>query len=407
MKKSILLLALILGVDALMLVYQAQELSISYFEVQFLERSHSILNTIIHYSFLLFGKNDLALRLPMLIMHVISVVLLYNLAFKYLKNREDSLWVTLIFTLLPGIQSAALLVSPAGMIIFYLLFYLNVYDKNSYVNYLLLFLGLFIDSSIVNFYLGIFVYSIMKRDTNLLIYSLGLSAIALYMYGYDDGGVPSGYFLDNLGLYFAIFSPIIFIYLLYTLYRRIIFKEFDIILAISITTFMLSLIFSFRQNIEIESFAPYLIISIVIMAQTFIQSYHVRLKIFRKYYRYLFIIAILFLLVNIMVLLLHRYLYIVTENPKKVFTYRVEIAKDLANKLKEEKIDCITMMSKKMQKRLQFYGINKCKNVKNKFIEVNDSTKKSRKVTIRYKNRVVYTLNVSKIHNKKNESDRL
>jgi hypothetical protein len=45
------------------------------------------------------------------------------------------------------------------------------------------------------------------------------------MYSFDTGGKPKGYFLDALGVYAAIFSPLLFLYFIYSMYRILIKEE--------------------------------------------------------------------------------------------------------------------------------------------------------------------------------------
>jgi len=138
------ILFLILGVDAFILFSQTSSLSISYGESLILYGDFSFLQLIIKTSIYLFGQNDFALRLPMILMHLLSALLLYKVSKKYLPKRENRLWLVLIFVLLPGVISSAILVDGAGLVIFGLLLFAYAYENLSkkYVYMLLTFSGL-------------------------------------------------------------------------------------------------------------------------------------------------------------------------------------------------------------------------------------------------------------------------
>jgi len=216
------------------------------------------------------------------------------------------------------------------------------------------------------------------------------------MYGLNISGVPSGHFLDTIGVYSAIFTPVVFIYICYALYRGYLNDENDKIWYISSSVLLLSLLLSFRQRVALELFAPYLILSLPLAAKTFAHSYRVRLKNFRKGYRSIFVLAFIFLIFNALIVMFNKELYLVLDNPKKHFAYKMHIAKELAQKLKDKKIFCVTT-DKKMQKRLRFYSISKCSET---LLQEIKRDAENSDVTISYKGKILYKANVTKINNK-------
>jgi len=392
------ILSLFIGIDVLMLLLQTSLLSISYEEASILYGDFSFLQLMVKTSISIFGQNDFALRIPMITLHLFSVILLYLISYKYLKYASDRFWMIFIFLLSPGVISSALIVNSAGLIIFGLLLFIYLYERLSkkYIYILLVFYSC-INSGFVYLFISLIFYSYFKRDKIFLVWNLLFLAISIYLYGFNIHGLPKGHFLDSLGLYSAIFTPMLFIYIFYILYRRFLTKDMDMLWFISSVTFVLSLILSFRQKIEIEVFASYLIIALPLAAKTFSSSYRVRLKIFRKKYRYIFIFLIIFLLLNSFFLSLNKELYLLLENPKKNFAYNVHIAKELAIELKKKNINCIET-GKKMSLRLKFYGIRSCdkyKLEKNVLNRIDGDI-----VTVSYNKRVVYRAIVTKINNK-------
>lgn len=389
-------LFLILGVDTFILFLQTSHISISYEEAALLYGDFSILSFLTSLSLGLFGKTDFALRFVMISFHLLSAILMYEISKRYISIERDRLWLLLVFILLPGVVSAAIVVNSAGMIIFGLLLFVYLSEKISqrYLN-VLLFLYALTDIGFVYLFLGLSVYYSMNKQKYNVVYVLVLYLLTSFLYGFEVSGLPSGHFLDTLGVYSAIFTPIIFLYLFYALYRRYVSSKIDMLWYLSSIVLILSLILSFRQQIPLEHFAPYLIIALPLAAQSFISSYRVRLKIYRKGYKLAFILSFIFLISNTFIVFFNKELYTFIENPKHHFAYEMHVAKELSLTLKERDINCITT-DMKMQKRLQFYGITKCKNI---LLQEKDiSRKEATNITISYGNSVLYRADVTIIN---------
>ncbi len=392
------ILFLILGIDALILFYQTTQLSISYDEARLIYEDKSFLTYIINASIGMFGQNDFALRLPMIIFHLLSALLLYTISNKYIKNERNKIWLVLIFILLPGVISAAIVVNSAGFVIFALFLFLFIYEKfkREYI-YPLLIIFSIIEQDFFYLFLSLVVFSLYEKNKYFFILNFLLITVSIYLYGVPVKGIPSGYFLDTLGIYAAVFTPIIFIYLFYVLYRRFLGKDIDIIWFVSTVTFVYTLLLSFRQRVGIEHIAPYLIVALPLAANTFISSYYVRLKEFRTTYRNIFILSFIFLITNTFIVFFNKELYLFIENPKKHFAYKMHIVKELAIELKKDNINCIST-NKQMQLRLKFYKIDSC-NVNNlEELDLNNIDEKS--VTVSYANKVVYNATVTKLNSK-------
>jgi len=392
-----LILLSIIGIDVLILLFQTSTISISSHEADLLYGGFSFLRAIEIISLSTLGQSDLALRLPMITFHFLSVVLLYNISKKYLLDIRNRIWLTLIFILTPGVISSALLVDNAGLVIFGLLLFVYIYDKFSikYSYYTLLLLSI-LDGGFVYLFLSLMFYSIYNKNRDFLFFNLLLFLLSIAIYGVDISGSPKGHLLDTIGLYSAIFTPVIFIYIFYVLYRRLLSKEIDVMWFVSAIPLILSILLSFRQNIDIEEFAPYLIIALPLAAQSFYASYRVRLKMFRGNYKMIFTLSAIFLLVNFFVVLFNRELYLVIDNPKKHFAKKMHIAKELSQELKKRNIKCIKADSN-MAIRLRFYGIDSCNQNILKEEKISESNTKS--VTISYKYRPIYSATVTNINN--------
>ncbi len=389
---------IILLIDTIVLLAQTTNLSISYAEALILYGDSSFLKFLVNSSVAIFGHNDFALRLPMIIMHLLSVMILYDISKKYLSSQRDRIWLVLLYILLPGVISSALVVNSAGLVIFGLFLFVYIYEKYSlFLVNILLFSYLFVDSGFIYLYFGMSVYYIYNKQKYQSLFNFILFLSSVYMYGIEAGGFPTGHFLDLIGVYSTIFTPFIFIFIFYALYRRYLTNQTNYIWYISSTTLVFSILLSLRQRVMVEHFAPYLMIALPLVAQTFVQSYKVRLKMFRTKYRIIFLASFIFLAFNYLVVLFNKELYLLIDNPKKHFAYKSHVASKLAQKLKQENIDCVST-DKKMSLRLSFYGIKYCD--ENILEEKDLNDKNSSNVTISYKGKKLYTASVTKINKK-------
>lgn len=391
-----IILFLILGIDATILLFETSSLSISYAESMILYEEFSFLSLLVKASIYFFGTNDFALRFPMIILHLLSAILLYKISKEYVQKEKNRLWLVLVFVLLPGVVSSAIILNNAGLIIFGLLFFVYIYKNFSRkYTYFLLTLYLLIAGDFVYLFLALCIYAIYTKERNFFIFNIIAFFTSVFLYGIDAKGSPQGHFLDAMGVYSAIFTPIIFIYLFYILYRRYLTKDIEILWFIATVPFLLSLILSFRQRIELEVFAPYLILALVLAAQTFYHSYRVRLKMFKTNYRLAFTLSLIFLILNTLVVFFNKELYPYLNKPQSHFAYNMHVAKELAFELKSRGIECVDT-DYKMSSRLRFYGVTNCNTYK--LTQVSKNIKNVDTVTISYKNRPVYYGNVTKVN---------
>jgi len=326
--------------------YAVNFLSFSFVEVESIE-NFPYLKDILNLSFSLFGKNDFALRFPSLFIGFLSVVLFYHIA--KLKIKKELL-ATYIFMLIPGMIIASLIVNKAVYLIFLTLLFVYTYERFRIVSYFLLIAYIFVDQSLISLYLSLVFYSIYKKDGKLLLFSLILLALNANYFEYKIGGKPRGFFLDIFGVYFLIFSPFVFIYFLYSLYKNSFFQK-DLIYFITSTAFLMSIILSFRQRIKIDDYAPYILIFVINMFNMFFKSYKIRLSIFRTPYKILFIVLFSSLILFDGLIFFNKY------TPLKDLTYSFAFPKKLAFYLKEKKITNIYCNNQKLCEILNFYGI--------------------------------------------------
>ncbi|MFZ2968207.1 MAG: hypothetical protein WA080_04030 [Sulfuricurvum sp.] len=388
------LFALFLGINFLILVAEIHGLSISFYEATLLYGHPSLVKNFITVFLHLFGMNDYALRIPMIVVHLLAATLLYKISDYYVSRPHDKLWIIAIYLLLPGITSSALLVTVAGFKLLFLFAFVYSYLRFQEKSVVLLPLFLLLDATALYFYGIVAVYALFHRKWVMGGSAFLFFGIALGMFEIHFGGVPKGHFLDVLGIYSAIFSPFVFIYLFYVLYRRYSFSERDLVWFIASAMFVISALLSFRQKVIVQDFAPYLMIALPLAAQTFFHTYRVRLPQFRWRYRLLFYSSLALLVLNALAVFFNQWGYVWVKKPKEHFAYSMHVAKELAYALKEDNITCLHANDEKMALRLHFYGIEKCTNT---FLS-EEATPQGKKVTISYTKTPIYTVYVTKIN---------
>ncbi len=393
--RASLYLLLIIVADLLFLLYGVDMLSISYTEATLFFEGRGFVPWLTRFFTSLLGQNDLALRLPFILFHIASLPLLYRVSRFYLPKEEDRLLAVGLFVLLPGVLSSALLVNSASIMIFLTLLFLYWYHLGRSRLYLpLLFVILWVDNSSIVLFLGLFAYGLAHRNRKLMMSAGLLFLLGLYLYGFAMHGKPRGYFLDLLGTYSLIFSPLLFLYFFYTMYRIWVKERKDILWYISFTALISSILISFRQRVMIEDFAPFVVISLPLMLSVFLRSYRVRLPELRSVHRATFGLIVTILVVNFLITYFNPILYRFIEDPQKHFAYRYHFAKTLAGTLKAKNISAVKA-DPRLQKRLLFYGIGEGDTY---LLTQTPTPQTVEKVTIRYMNHPVITFFVSKLN---------
>lgn len=395
-KRPLLFLSLLLLIDLLFLGQYTSAISISGHEAKIIYLQETILHDLANASMQLFGWSDLGVRIPFLFIHAINAVLIYFLSKRLLRKSSDALFATLIYLLLPGVNSAALLISKAGFLITCVLVLLLVLPHYRKLSFALLSAFMILDNAFAVLYLALFFYALYQKDNVLIVVSLLMFAINMYIFGFDDGGKPAGYFLDTFGVYSVIFSPLVFIYFFYSIYRTLIKEEKTLLWFIVFVTFAFSLMLSFRQKIRIEDFAPLFVIGTPLMIRTFLHGYRVRLPQFRQKYRMMFQIVITSLILNFILIFWNKPLYHLYEEKEKHFAYHSHIAKELASKLKRLGFEQIKAHNAELALRLKFYGI---KEGGDYLLSAEKIRHSSQEVSIFYTNDKIASFYVTKILN--------
>ncbi|WP_149700970.1 ArnT family glycosyltransferase [Campylobacter concisus] len=384
---------LICLIDFVFLLYAANSLSISYNEAEIFFQKHSLLGYILKLSAHFFGQNDLAVRGVMIFFHIASVVLMYKVSKFYIKLEFDRIIAVLLFVLLPGTIASALIINNAGICITLALLCIYLFHIKKKILFSLFFcLAFFIDGDFLIFYAGFFIFALYKRKPPLAWLSAILFLLTLYFFGFETNGRPSGHFIDTFGIFAAVFSPFVFIFFVYTIYRIWVKEKKDLLWFVAICSFCFCMIVSVRQRLELEQFLPFCVIATPLMVRVFFNSYRVRLPKFRKGHKICTSLVMLFLIFNWSAIIFNQIFYLFLSDPTKHLTYKFDVAKELADKLKEAGVQDITTEDARLALRLKFYGI-KTKSYSKNLLASADLDEKS-KFSIEKMGKVVANFNI-------------
>ena len=378
--QNIPLKLLALGTYIGVLLLFSTSLSLSFFEVDIINGTQvSLLNIPMHFLVRWFGHNDIVVRLFMIAMHLITLYLFFKLSTHYLDKERDTLWNIIIFIMLPGVMSSAVIVHDTGVVLLLLLIFFNSFNRFKEKSFVLLPVYLFISPSFFILFAGIALYEFFQKSWYWALAASVLFIVSFYFFGFSTNYLPVNYMFENFGILGVVFSPLIFIYLIYTLFRIAVRGEKDLVWSTAWVALLLLLLLSFRQKVPIEQFAPYLIVMLPRMIAQFMHSYRMRIRPLRRTYKVFFTLTIVFLLGNSLLIYLNKYFFLFIDKPEHHFLIDHYIAKELAFTLKEQSYESIFTSDKNLAKRLEFYGVkidaranrlekNGCKNVTIRYI---------------------------------------
>jgi hypothetical protein len=359
MKKQHILLASFLYICAVL--YLAITTPITPHEAKIFYTSEDLVSTFMHWGDSLLG-GFIGFRLFFVLIGFVTVIMFYELSRRHFSKREDAYLATILFMFLPGILTAVTLVNVAILVLPLVLFFVLMYERGSFWFLPPVMLALFfIHEASVIFFVALLVYALVHKDKKLSILSGAfLLAFVYFAKGIEIGGRPSGHFVEIFGLYASVFSPLLFLYFFYAMYRILLREKKTLLWYISFTALAFSLLLSIRQRVYITDFAPYVTISIIIMLDVFNNSVRVRLPEFQKRYKMGFYGVISFLVFSASVIIFHKMSY--EFIPKNHFAKRIYEPYALAYKLKSEEIPCYNKARGRERYQLRYYDILSCSN---------------------------------------------
>lgn len=292
----------------------------------------------------------------------LSIALFYQLSKKAFAREEDTYFVTFIFMLLPGILTGTTLANIAILVLPIVLLFVLMHEKGYFWLLPLLMLVLFfIHEASIIFFIALLLYAIAHKEKRLAIVSSAFVLVCIYLAkGIVIGGRPSGHFLEIFGLYATLFSPFVFLYFFYALYRILLKGKKNLLWYISFTALAFSLLLSIRQRVHITDFAPYVMIAVPLMLSVFNQSIRVRLPQFRKMYQAGSHFIILTLMVSAFAIITHQASYYHLGMHEKHFAKRIYAPYDKVEKLKAEGVKCYDGQQRSEWYQFQYYNMPLC-----------------------------------------------
>jgi len=359
MKKQHLFLAIF--VYACAVLYLSITTPISPHEAKIFYTSTDIVSTLMHWGDTLIG-GFLGLRLFFVLLGLITVILYYELSRRYFSKPEDAYLATILFMFLPGTLTATTLVNVAILVLPLVLFFVLMYEKGNLWSLPFVMLALFfIHEASIIFFVALLLYAVVHKDKKLAIFSAAFLGAFIYLLkGIEIGGRPEGHFVEIFGLYASIFSPLLFLYFFYAMYRILLREKKTLLWYISFTALAFSLLLSIRQRVLITDFAPYVMIAIILMVDVFNHSVRVRLPEFQKRYKRGFYVVILFLGLSASVIIFHKLSYELLGNTDKHFAKRIYEPYILAKELKTKEFPCYQGDKGNERYQLRYYDILSC-----------------------------------------------
>ena len=169
MKKQHFLLASILYVCAVL--YLAITTPISPHEANIFYTSEDLVSTLMHWGDSFLG-GFIGFRFFFVLLGFLTVSLFYELSRRHFIKREDAYLATLLFMFLPGILTAVTLVNVAILVLPLVLFFVLMYERESYWSLPLVMLALFfIHEASIIFFAAILLYGLVQKDKKLSILS--------------------------------------------------------------------------------------------------------------------------------------------------------------------------------------------------------------------------------------------
>ena len=321
-------------------------------------KTDSLISKMMYFGYGL-SQNVFGLRAVFVLNAVVSLLLFDIFSNDILKNQKDATQASAIFSILPAMIFGGAIANVALLALNLVLLYLIFYYRKFYIGEATALLLLFFvhDASIV-FFLSILIYAIFKKEQRTAIYSIvALFGFLYFDRGIEIGGGPRGHFVEIFSIYAALFSPFVFLYFLYVMYRIWIKEDKDIVWSISSFSIFVSILLSVRQRIVVTDFTPYILVGFVLMFRVYFQSIRVRLPKFQKVYKNGFMLSLSVLISMLMFVFFQPIIFY--YNGQYLFT-KIYAPYKIQQVLKSKNVHCHNSKNQKEELQLKFYDISQC-----------------------------------------------
>ena len=305
--------------------------------------------------------NELGMRLFFLVLGFANAYLFYRLTADFFTREKERLLALYFYLMLPGAIISTVLANDAVIIAFFLLLYMYFYMREKPILSLFpLFLLALVHWSALYLYMILVLYGLFQKKKEVFWAAI----VATVFYAMLGASMPEpvvgNHFFETLGIYATIFSPLLFVYLFYALYRTLLRGDRGLLWYISFGILIISLILSLQERIKITDFSAYLMPGVIVAVHSYLSSLKVRLKRFQKGYRISFLMLVASLVLSSLVMLLHQPVYRLLGPKYYPIVAAVYEPYDRAVSLKMKQKKCVEESRQKVLYQMRYYGLDKC-----------------------------------------------
>lgn len=300
-------------------------------------------------------------RLFPYLLGIINAYLYWRIVRNYFARRDDARFAFVIYLLLPGVIASGVLLNEATYALTtVLLFFLAYRGNNLLLQIVALLLLLPSPTATFSFYGMLALYGYRKEKSRLMWLALFFFLLSLGVGNYDFRGRPQGHFLELMGVYAALFSPLFFVYYFYSLYRVSLEGPRDIHWTVASGALVISIFLSVRQQVLIVDFSPYLLAGAMIPVAVYLRSLRVRIRRFQRTYRLAGGVVIFSMVLSALLLFLHRPLYEILGKPRHFFVAPLYQNRAEIDRLLQEGASCHPPVGKREEPVYRFYDLPPC-----------------------------------------------
>jgi len=308
-----------------------------------------------------FTNNKIALRLPFFIISLLSFKLYIDIAKSYFKNKSFLYLSIIIYLIIPGTFISFIIINYATVAIFLILLFIYSYHKkNIIIESVALMLLIVTNTAQFAVFIGVALYTFRKKEWYLFGISIFLIILSSIEATYAIDGIPRGHLTNLFGVYGAVLSPFYFIYLIYALYYIGIKSQKDIMWYIVVAVFIMSLLLSIRQKINVTDFTPYLVIAVPLAVKVFEKSISIRLKEFRNFYFKVCTIIVIVLLLETLLIVFNYPIYILSDKKIQIANKNIYKIEKSVKKLEKNAQKCLKFIKSREKNLYKYYGITVC-----------------------------------------------
>lgn len=301
------------------------------------------------------------IRLFPYLLGMINAFLYWRIVRRYFSRRGDARFALFLYLLLPGVIASGVLLNEATYALTAVLLYLLAYEsKNFLLQIVALVLLLPSPTATFSFYGMLALYGYRKEERTTMLLGFVFFLLSFIVGNYDFRGRPQGHFLELMGVYAALFSPLFFIYYFYALYRVSLEGPRDIYWTVAFGALVISILLSVRQQVLIVDFSPYLLAGAMIPVSVYLRSLRVRIRPHQRTYRFAATLVIASMLLSALMLFLHRPLYEMLGKPSHFFAAPLYEKQAQIEQLLREGAFCHPPVGKRDEPLYRFYGLSPC-----------------------------------------------